>query len=126
MSNLDYQTKIRSTIGAYVKAFADNSAEAASGLYTEHATLEDPVGSPVIRGIKDIHDFYVRAMETNAKIEVLNTPAIAGAFSATPIRVSFHYGGNDLSVEVISVMSFNDEGKILTMTAYFDPAVLNE
>lgn len=120
MLEADLAFKIRATIGAYIKGLADRDVEAICQLFTEDATIEDPVGTPPRRGICEVREFYEWAMAINPRMKVIGSPIIAGAYSATPVLGTFELDGRDVSVEMINVMSFTPEGKITSMTAYFD------
>lgn len=115
---------IRATIAAYLDALNRGDIEAICALYAEDATVEDPVGSPVIQGIEAIRAFYERSVAARPELEFLGDPVIVGAFSATPLRASVHFGGRDITIDFISVMSFRADGKVGSMTAYFDASVM--
>lgn len=124
MSDGNLSAKIRSTIGAYVKGFADSDLDAICGLFEKDATVEDPVGTPKKTGVEEIRGFYEMALAAAPKLTVTGTPVISGAFSATPITATVNMDGKTISIDFISVMSYALDGRIKTMTAYFDPAAI--
>lgn len=124
MFETELPAKIRATIGAYVKGFADSNLDAICELFHPDATVEDPVGTPKKTGDAEIRAFYQMALGAAPKLTVTGTPVISGAFSATPITATVDMDGNTISIDFISVMSYELDGRIQTMTAYFDPAAI--
>lgn len=113
---------IRETISAYIKAFDELDLDAICDLYTDSATVEDPVGTPKKVGKEEIRRFYEMAIATKAQLTMLAEPLVVGNFSATPIKAVVDRDAGVLVLEFISVMSYNGGGKITSMAALFDPA----
>ena len=116
---------ITHNINAYVKGFADGDLDVICGLYHDDATVEDPYGSPRKTGIKEIREFYEAALAAKPKIEIKHPPIIVNNFSATHLEAKVDFGGNTIVINLISVMSYSPDGKILSMIAHFDPASIN-
>ena len=116
---------ITGTVNAYVKGFADGDLDAICDLYNDNATVEDPYGSPRKAGIKEIREFYKSALAAKPKIEIKHPPIIVNNFSATHLEAKVDFGGSTVIINLISVMSFSPDGKILSMIAHFDPASIN-
>ena len=114
--------QINATIDAYVAAFSAGDRAGYIALYTEDATLEDPVGSDVIRGREAIGTFWdgVREMAEKITLERTGSARVAGGEAAWPMRAITHLGDMKLVVDIIDVMSFDDEGLITTMRAFWD------
>lgn len=125
MAEPNLSALIRATIGAYVKGFADSDLDAICALFGDGASIEDPVGSPKRTGAEDIRAFYQSALSARPRLTVTGAPVIAGAFSATPISATVELEGRTLVIDFISVMSYFPDGRIRTMTAYFDPETIN-
>lgn len=118
--------RIREVIHAYVKGFADRDLDALCALYADDATIEDPVGTPKRRGAAEIRAFYAMALAAAPTLRITAEPVIVGAFSATPLAAEVTMDGRVLVIELISVMGFAPDGRITSMTACFDPAMLGE
>jgi steroid Delta-isomerase len=89
-------------------------------LYAEDGTVEDPVGGEVHIGREAIRGFYNNLANVNAEPEVVTLRALGNEvawFWALKVDV----GGNRMRIEIISTMTFNDEGKIASMKAYWSP-----
>ncbi|WP_280493898.1 nuclear transport factor 2 family protein [Nocardia farcinica] len=50
--------KIRDTIERYVELVGSGPTQGIVDLYTEDATVEDPIGTPLRRGHEAIREFY--------------------------------------------------------------------
>ncbi|WP_084421515.1 nuclear transport factor 2 family protein [Henriciella litoralis] len=117
--------KIRSVIGTYCKAIREADLEAICALFADGAILEDPAGSPQIKGKADIRAFYEQSLKGRPKVRINADPIVIGSFSATPMQIDLEYNGKPLSIELLSVMSYDDQNRILSMSAYFDPRALD-
>ncbi|MFZ1741583.1 MAG: nuclear transport factor 2 family protein [Pontixanthobacter sp.] len=116
----DTATKI-AAVQTYVDGFAAGNADIISTMFADDATLEDPVGTDMIVGRQAIHEFYVGAVATGAKLTMLGEPRCAADFVAFPFSVAFSFEGQASVIEVIDTFKFNDDGKIIEMKAYWGP-----
>jgi steroid delta-isomerase len=108
-------------VHAYVAGFAAGDAGAIAALFAQDATVEDPVGTPLKRGIKEIHEFYAGSVATGAKLELLGEPRCAAGFVAFPFAVKLDWGGQKSVIEVIDTFRIDDDGKITEMRAFWGP-----
>ncbi|MFZ2527730.1 MAG: nuclear transport factor 2 family protein [Rhodococcus sp. (in: high G+C Gram-positive bacteria)] len=111
---------IRSTVTAYLAAVASGTADTIAALYTEDATVEDPVGSEPRAGRDAITEFY-RALESMKTSTELFTLRVAGNEAAFSFRVDSEAAGQTYRIEPIDVMTFDDEGRITSMRAFWSP-----
>ena len=118
------ESVIRKTIDSYIQGICHADVEAICALYAEDATVEDPAGTPVRRGIGAIRDFYLYALSAKPELTMMAEPLITGAFSATSMKARVVMEGKPLEIDFISVMSFLEDGRIRMMTAYFDPELI--
>jgi steroid delta-isomerase len=109
------------TVNRYLELLAKGQADAIADLYATDATVEDPVGGEVHIGRQAIHGFYSNVPGTNNETEVLTLRAL-GNEVAFFWRLIVDLGeGGKMSIEIISVMTFDDDGKIASMKAYWGP-----
>ncbi|WP_408896955.1 nuclear transport factor 2 family protein [Nocardioides sp. R1-1] len=111
---------------AIVTRYLDLVATARSGadiaaLYAADATVEDPVGAPVRRGTDEIAAFYEVLAGRERRTELLALRA-AGAEAAFSFRVVSGSGAEQSPIEPIDVMTFDEEGRITSMRAFWSPA----
>lgn len=116
----DTATKL-AAVQTYIDGFDAGDASMISAMFAEEATLEDPVGTDIIAGHAAIHEFYVGAVATGAKLEMLGKPRCAADYVAFPFTVTFTLEGKRNVIEVIDTFKFNADGKIIEMRAYWGP-----
>ena len=108
---------------AYIDRYNADDLEGVVGLYADDATVEDPVGTPVKAGKAAIRDFYKYAMTTGARLS-LAAPIRGshGKAAAMAFDVKLNYQGASMTIRVIDVMTFDEQGKFTSMKAYWGPS----
>ncbi|WP_241383585.1 nuclear transport factor 2 family protein [Rhodococcus sp. CH91] len=109
---------VRATVENYVKAIATGTVDDVLALYAEGATVEDPVGTPVRTTEAEIREFY-GMVEPLTQTGGVVTLKIAQNNAAFLFRLVTHLGDQDLVMEVIDVMTFDDDAKITSMRAFW-------
>ncbi len=104
----------------YVAAFDKSDSESAVALFAENGTVEDPVGSQIIKGHAAIRDFYTRVMTRGAKLR------LEGAVRAGANHAAFAFSAlldptGEKRFEVIDTFRFDDQGKVVEMRAFWGP-----
>lgn len=117
---------IRSAVEAYCAAFTAGDRDAYVGCFAEDGWIEDPVGSPRLLGHEAIGGFFDQSRSLAETIELRQTGpvrvAAAGGECAFPMQARPVIGGATFCVDIIDVMTFDDDGRITTMRAFWDPA----
>ncbi|MGY4649054.1 nuclear transport factor 2 family protein [Mycobacterium sp. URHB0021] len=108
------------TVNRYLELASQGRADDVADLYASDGTVEDPVGGEVHIGHAAIRGFYAGQPLTDAEFEVFTLRAL-GSEVAFYWSLIFVLGENRLRIEIISVMTFDDEGKIASMKAYWGP-----
>jgi steroid delta-isomerase len=101
----------------YVEAFDKADINLIKDMYADNATVEDPVGSDPYQGIEAIVAFYEGAFDMGAKLSLNEAPRCAG----NSVAFSFTVKVGDMTIQPIDVFEFNDEGKVVSMKAYWGP-----
>ncbi|WP_248739757.1 steroid Delta-isomerase [Pseudomonas sp. MWU12-2029] len=116
--------QIQTTMARYVELVDAGDIDGILALYSEGATVEDPVGQPPIQGLADIERFYRQGLGASQVSATLTGPvrATLNGCGAMPFRVDMHWAGQPCSLHVIDVMEFDDDGKIRSMKAYWSEA----
>jgi len=109
------------TVNRYLELLSTGGADEITALYTDDATIEDPVGSDVRRGRGAVHEFYA-AIENLSKEAELVTLRAAGNEVAFWWRMTVNAGDSRTRLEPISVMTFDGDAKITSMRAFWSPA----
>lgn len=103
----------------YLDTVATGTAVDVTALYAADATVEDPVGSTPIQGHDAIRAFY-GSFEAMAKTTELVTVRACGGQAAFHFRIVVELGGGATStMEPLEVMTFDDDGLITSMRAYW-------
>ena len=113
MSSPEANTK---AVHRYLETVSQGRPDDIVALYAEDATLEDPAGSDVHIGHEAIRGFYKAVEGANSTTEVVTLRAL-GNEAAFFWKLSIH----GMTIEIISTMTFDDEGKIASMKAYWGP-----
>ena len=115
---------IRATVEAYCAAFTKGDRDAYTGLFTEDAWIEDPVGTPRHKGREGIGGFFDLSSSLADSIELRQTGPVrvAAGECAFPMQARPTMGGATFCVDIIDVMTFDGAGQITTMRAFWDPA----
>jgi steroid delta-isomerase len=108
-------------VHSYIAAFDKNDPEMAAALYAENGTVEDPVGSQIIKGKAAIRDFYTQVMTRGAKLRLEGAVRTAANYAAFAFSALFDAAG-EKSIEVIDTFRFDEHGKIVEMRAFWGPA----
>jgi steroid delta-isomerase len=96
-----------------------DDVEQVLALYASNAVVEDPVGSDAFEGIEAIRGFYTQAISAVSSMELEGKPRVRGNLGACAM-VAHPKGAEGVMVaETLDVMSFNDEGKVTSMIAYW-------
>ncbi len=112
---------IRETIENYWKAFSAGDRDAWVALFTDDATVEDPVGSEVLHGKDAIASFFETSQSLADSIELrsLGVTAVCGAQAAFAMEIRPVIGGTAYVMEAIDVMTFADDGRITSQKAFW-------
>jgi steroid delta-isomerase len=115
---------IRSTVERYCAAFSGGDRAAYVGLFATDAWIEDPVGTPRRDGREAIGGFFDESSALADSIELRQTGPVrvAAGEAAFPMQARPNLGGTTMVVDIIDVMTFDDDGRIATMRAFWDPA----
>lgn len=113
---MDYSDKV-AVVNRYVEAFDKSDMNIIREIYADDAVVEDPVGSDKHVGIDAVCAFYEGGLSSGAKLVVTGPVRSAGNTAAFPFQVQI----GEMSIDIIDVFEFNDDGKVITMKAYWGP-----
>jgi steroid Delta-isomerase len=107
------------TVKRYLDLAAAGKVDDIVDLYAEDGTVEDPVGGEVHIGRQAIHGFYANITGAQCAGELVTLRAL-GHEAAFFWRLTVRFGeSGGMRIEIISVMTFDDEAKITSMKAYW-------
>lgn len=109
---------ILETIQRYVDLVATGASADVVALYADGATVEDPVGTEVRTTRESIAEFYgqLDGLEQSAKLLHVR---VAGNEAAFAFELVTKAGDATYTLAPIDVMTFDDEGRILSMRAFW-------
>ncbi|AMO63043.1 ketosteroid isomerase-like protein [Mycolicibacterium phlei] len=107
------------TVARYLELVGQGNADEVAKLYADDATVEDPVGSEVHIGRTAIRGFY-QGLPPKADTEIITLRAL-GHEVAFFWALTIDLGESKMRMEIISVMTFNSDGEIASMKAYWTP-----
>ena len=115
---------IRDTITRYLAAMSAGDRDTWVGSFAPDATLEDPVGADVVTGTDAIGAFFdnVHDMADGITMEATGPIRVAAGQAAFPFRILTTLGDTQMTMPVIDVMTFDDDGRITSMRAFWDMA----
>jgi len=115
---------IRAAVDAYCAAFTAGDRAAYVGLFASDAWMEDPVGTPKHEGHEAIGRFFdqSRGMADSIELRLTGPVRVAAGEGAFPMQARPNIGGTTFRIDIIDVMTFDDDGKITTMRAFWDAA----
>lgn len=118
MSNEEH---IRSVIEAYAAAHSRSDAEAIGRLFAENAVVTDPIDQPSHVGRSDIVEFFAMTHQIGDGLDLRITGPIraVGNFGAVPLQAVTTVGDDRFVVDIIDVFTFDDDGLIIDMKAYW-------
>jgi steroid delta-isomerase len=93
-------------------------------LFAPDAVVADPVHEPAHVGREAIHTFFsgTRDMVDSMVLEVTGPIRAVDRYAAVPLRAVSDIGGSRVAVDIVDVFTFEDNGLIGDMKAYWDPA----
>lgn len=118
--------QIRATIETYTERFSASDKEGWLALFAPDATVEDPVGTDVRHGVGEIGEFwdFVRSMTPEITLTRTGPTRVAGHEAAFPMQMVSMMGDAAMALDIIDVMTFDDEARITSMRAFWDFADL--
>jgi steroid delta-isomerase len=116
--------QVRAVVDAYVRAFATRDRALYVALFADDGTVEDPVGSPVVRGHDALAAFFDAATKGGPLTLELAPDGvrIAGSHVAFAFTLHLDAGAQALVLPVIDTFDLDPDGRIRAMRAYWNPA----
>jgi steroid delta-isomerase len=103
----------------YISALTNHDMAAITDLYTDDATVEDPVGSEPLKGKAAIIRFYEVAFSSGISARLDGSVRFAANHAVFPFVVELNPGNGEMRIEVIDQFTFNDDNKVIAMRAFW-------
>lgn len=119
MSITDATTdSITAIVRRYVELIGTGSADSLTELFSDDASIEDPVGSQPRVGRAAIHEFF-ESLEGLDRSSELLALRVAGNEAAFQFAITFDAGSGRTRLAPIDTMVFDEHGKIAGVRSYF-------
>jgi steroid delta-isomerase len=115
--------QIRATVQTYIQMMCISDIDGIMALYAEDATAEDPVGGETKQGIAALREFYAFAAP-QLHVELKGPICVSGNSCAFLLLAKHTMEDVVVYLDATDVFTFNTEGKITSMKAYWNPAEL--
>jgi steroid Delta-isomerase len=121
------QDALREIIATYMDRFTAEDREGWLDMFAPDAWIEDPVGTPRRTGREEIGAFWDETHTVPDKVALvpLGITTIVGDEVAFTMQAQATLGDQVFGIDIIDIMTFDDEGKITTMRAFFDPTAMS-
>jgi steroid delta-isomerase len=123
---MDTEAAIRSTVERYLETFSAGDREGWLDLFTDDASLEDPVGSEPCVGRKEIGGFWdtSHSLSDRITLKLVQGPGVCGTSAAFAMEAHAEAGGQTMVIPTIDVMTFDDAGRITSQRAFWSASDL--
>jgi steroid Delta-isomerase len=111
---------IAHTVNRYLELLTTGTADDIVNLYAADATIEDPIGSDILRGGDAIHKFYAAFQDAPKQTELVEL-RVGGSQAAFLWRLTLDAGEAKTQIAPISVMEFDEDAKVTAMRAFWSP-----
>jgi len=118
---MSLEDKIVAAIETYVASFEKKDLDTIVNLFAEDAWIEDPVGAKRQTGHEALRNFYQVAIDMNGRGELESDIRVAGHEAAFAFSMTVDVGEDKFVTRPIDIMTFNDDGKITSMRAFWGP-----
>jgi len=109
---------IRKIYDFYPDMLSKGDVDGILALYRDDAWIEDPIGSELRKGKDAVREFYAASAGT-VKMRLTGPVRVAGSEAAAPLVVLMGPEGEEQALDIISVMTFDENAKIKSMRAYW-------
>ena len=118
-------TIMRATMRRYIELVGKNDVDGVLALFTEDVSVEDPVGGPPgthVVGLEAVSAFFRRGFARSRPIATPAGPIVTTDRNqaAMPFTLRLDLGGRTHEIDVIDVMTFDEDGRIQSLRAYWN------
>jgi steroid delta-isomerase len=117
---------IQKTIDSYMAAFTAGDRAGWLDCFADGAWIEDPVGTPRRDGKDAIGAFWdeTHTVPDSIELKPLGLSIVIGNEAVFTMQARPVMGSQVFEMDIIDNMTFDDDAKITTMRAFFDPTAL--
>lgn len=122
---------MRAVLHRYLELVAAGDVDAVVDLMTDDVEVEDPVGGPAsthVVGRENVRAFFAAGF-ARARPRPTLTGAVrttAGSEAAMPFLLTLSVGGREVEIDVVDVVRFDEQGRIASLRAFWNPAEMRD
>ena len=105
----------------YMTFLRSQDLEGIMALYADDATVEDPVGTDILKGSAAIREFYSKTTSMELQASLSGPVRVAGNEAAFPFEIVLPMEDGKMLMQIIDIFKFNDQGKVISMRAIWGP-----
>lgn len=109
-------------VEAYVRNYNLDDLDGLCSLFAENAVVEDPVGTTPRVGEAAVRELFSAGIASGARLTLAGPVRCAAGHAAFAFYVDLDWEGRATRIDVIDVFTFDAEGKVRDMKAYFGAA----
>jgi steroid delta-isomerase len=115
---------MKTAVERYLDRHSAGDVEGIMELFAADAVAWDPVDADPHVGADAVRGFFTSTHEMVDRLTLTLAGPIrcAGRWAAFPMTVHSEMGGSTVDIDVIDVMTFDEDGRISEMKAYWDMA----
>lgn len=106
-------------VDSYIRNLNEKDLGGILELFAENGTVEDPVGSEVVKGKAALRKFYSGAVSIDLSLTRTGPVRIAGNEVAFPFQLRMNVEGEAMITDIIDIFRFDQDGKIVSMRVFW-------
>lgn len=112
---------MKDVVGRYTAAHSAGDVDAVAALFAEDAVVADPVDQPAHQGREAVRAFFAGTHEVLDAMDLHATGPVRAVadWAAVPLEAITTMGDFRMVVEIIDVFTFDEDGLIADMKAYW-------
>ena len=118
----DLTAAINATVDTYIDLITNGTPEQIADLYAEECSVEDPIGSPLRTTRAELIEFYGLIANLDEHRATLKWKKVVGDTAVFAFHLFTKAGDTGFEIQPVDIMVFDENGKITSMRAVWDPA----
>jgi len=118
----DLTATISGVVDTYINLLTDGTPEQIADLYADGASVEDPIGAPLRTTRAELVEFYGLICNLDEHKATLKWKKVVGDTAVFEFHLFTKAGDAGFEIQPVDIMVFDQDGKIKSMRAVWDPA----
>ncbi len=118
----DLTATIHAAVDTYIDLLTSGTPEQIADLYAAECSVEDPIGAPLRTTREELVEFYGLISNLDEHRATLKWKKVVGNTAVFEFHLFTKAGDAGFEIQPIDIMVFDENGKIISMRAVWDPA----